>query len=379
MVSSHFFRLKPIVILSITCLLLGACSNQQTHTPSHTAINISSVIPSPYNPENSSTPRLTASIAPSPTTTQLPSPTSTINPHPSLDPEELATKAEITADIATYEAIRATELAIFPHCGPPERISHSPDGKWVAVECLNYETGVYNLDDPSKVWLLPYGKTLGLEIENRTIMGSLKIKHWSSDGRYLYLSPVPCCRDGGCVDYFEGIALLRLDLITGKVSQTLKLGKDSQFYNYSFSPNDTYLAYIRTWLDHPIINIRNMQTGEEQQIPIDGPYSKVGDIVWSPSNSEIIFSTRTGESCENLHYFLVEMEMTDHIQKVLINGSTSHYRPTEWMKNNMIILQEGYADYYYSFNPSTLIINPFLRPTPIPASQLQSSIRDSNP
>ena len=98
-------------------------------------------------------------------------------------------------------------MAILPGCGLPSKRIYSPQGNWVAIVCLEPRTGVYSLEDHTKSYLLDYREILGTG--NEGAFGSLKIVYWSLDERYLYLTPYPCCMDGPCVDYEDGLELIR--------------------------------------------------------------------------------------------------------------------------------------------------------------------------
>jgi hypothetical protein len=169
--------------------------------------------------------------------------------------------------------------------------------------------------------------------------------------------------------YYGVEALIRLDLATGRVTQTLRPGEGFKLYTYSFSDDDHYLAYFRTWLEHPILNIQNLITGEEQHFPLGEQFSEAGSVIWSPDKSRVAFSARTIEDCEHITYYVVMMKLADASQTILFEGPTANYNPyipIEWTSDNEIILDMGYSVGYGSLNIATSEITPFLTPTPSP-------------
>jgi hypothetical protein len=169
--------------------------------------------------------------------------------------------------------------------------------------------------------------------------------------------------DGGCPAYDDGISLVRLDLITGEVTQTLRPGDDYTLYGFSFSEGDTYLAYWRTWIEHPILNIQNLVTGEEQHIPLGEQYSEAGDVVWSLDKSQVVFSARNMDNCENMVFYLVMLDLSDFNQRVLWEGPDVGYLPVEWTEDNHIILHILYSFDYASLDLTTLELIPYPTPT----------------
>jgi WD40 repeat protein len=277
-------------------------------------------------------------------------------------PNQATQEAEAVMETA-WRARNATEMALLPGCDTAIDRSYSPDGNWVAIQCVNPITEIYNLNNPSLVWSLKYNEIFGLEDEYTNQFFYIIPWHWSVDGRYLYLSIHPCCMDGGCPEYYVVAALVRLDLITGEVTQTLRPGEDNMLYGFSFSEGDTYLAYWRTWIEYPVLNIQNLVTGEEQHISLGEQYSEVGDVVWSPDKSQIVFSARNMDYCENMMFYLVMMDLSDLSQRVLWEGPDVGYHPVEWTEDNHIILTALHSSGYVSMDLTTLEIIPYPIPT----------------
>lgn len=193
---------------------------------------------------------------------------------------------------------------------------------------------------------------------------SIKPLHWSADGRYLYLGIRPCCGDGGCPAYGGIESLVRLDLASGEQILILEPEADFRFYTVSFSEDDRYLAYFEKWLDHPIMNLRNLATDEEREIALGQQYTLAGEVVWSPDQDWVVFSARTGEACDNMVYYLVKMRLDDLTQTVLLEGADVTYTPVEWTQDNMLRLYLGWPGAYGVLDMTNLEIT--FNPTPTP-------------
>jgi Tol biopolymer transport system component len=228
---------------------------------------------------------------------------------------------------------------------------------------VNHTTGVYNLNNPSLAWGLQFNNIFPDETPEWAMYTIYPVQ-WTSDERYLYLKVYPCCIDGPCLDYYSGIALIRLDLQTGTVSKILPLGDNEEFYQFTLSPDSTHLAYLLTWLKYPNLNMVNLVTGEEQHIALGEKYDEVFDVIWSPDFTQVVFAARTGEVCENMTHYLVMVDLDNFDQKVLLESTTEEYSPVEWTEDNHIIVSLGYEQGYGLFDFTTSEITPYLTPTP---------------
>jgi len=347
---------KYYFYLILLGILLTACWQPPSVTSTDT------VTPSPVQVTASPT------FIPTPSTTPTRTPTPLRSPLPTYTRRPTITISPLDIELATREAVRATDMAILPGCEWPASREYSPDGTWIVILCDNYLTGIYNLDDPTITWELPYGETYGASYENGWIYGILDPIHWSPDGLYLYLTPRPWGMDGGCPPLnLGGYALLRFSLHTGQISITIPPVDDRQFYGFVFSQDGRFLAYWRVGDVPSNLNIRNLITGEEIYVPLDNQYSDIGFIIWSPDFSRIVFSCRTWYECgvEGELFAVVMVNLNDFYLTVLLEDLDDNYHPVEWV-GDQIILRHGYPRQYEIFDLSTFELRPYPSPMPTP-------------
>lgn len=329
--SSFFFFLFGFSIFISS--ILGACAKKATSP-------IPTQIFTPSATIKSSSPTLPISIIPNFSSTQ------TISSE---------TKNSI---IATVDARATKERSILPDCVIINR-SYSPDGRWLAFECNASGIGIYNLEDNSKVWRLSYDEVFGLKYGVSNSFGRLIPKHWSIDGKYLYFTPFEG-GDGGCVIYNEGKALFRINLLSGEFFEIIAPSQDFSNYNFSFSTDDIYLGLIETWREHPILKLHNLISDTQQEILLGEQYSGAGYVIWSPDNSYIFFSARSGNECDKMTYYLILMSMRSREQKIIMEGVRDEtYQPIQWNDQNHVIMAEWFSEIFYDLDLTTGNIVPY--------------------
>ena len=299
---------------------------------------------------------------PSRTPSYTPTRTATSTPSETYDAAKLATTADEETLSAYWYAYLSTEAARFPDCGSVVDRDFSPNHKWLAMRCLD-ATGVYSLIDDTRPFFMRRGE---YQTDGKPLDGYYFPVHWSGDGRYLYLSFYPQYGDGGCVAYHQGIILQRLDLFTGEITTTLP-GTNWKFYNFAFSQDDRYLSYFQSWLNTPILKILNLTNSEMRRIPIGEQYSGAGNVVWSPDNSYIIFSARTGLECEEMVYYLILLKLDDLSQTIITYGAEAFYRPLHFSDDHQLVVQLGYGnDNYFSIDLGNFVLSPYATSSPMP-------------
>jgi WD40 repeat protein len=160
----------------------------------------------------------------------------------------------------------------------------SSDGRWLLC---NVASGITVIGRDGTRWQFSYNEILGSGLEAITVA-----KSWTTDGKYLYFSPmVPS--DGGVSLGFlnrSAYALFRMDLGTGDVSAIIAgTGDYDAIYAISFSPTGRRLAYCNNG-QHPLqVNILDLQTGTTLTIPVDLIFSQGGNFTWNPDGTRMTF------------------------------------------------------------------------------------------
>ncbi len=230
-------------------------------------------------------------------------------------------------------------MALPPACRFPERRDLSPNGKWVTFVCLGEgNPGEHSLTKVKSIngsaeWKLVYGKTIGTN--KLRSYGNIYPFHWSIDGRYLYLAH---SQDGdGVWSFNNGDGLLRLDLLSGKVTEVLQYA----WYSFSISPKDDLLVYVYNHIDtlgKPLsIRFLNLITGEKKSIEIEPKFLEAGDFIWSPDQMKLIFSAAEGELGDE-QLALLEINLESLGSKILMDTLPKGIVLTEIRSDGAIIL-----------------------------------------
>ena len=120
-------------------------------------------------------------------------------------------------------------------------------------------------------------------------------RRWTADGNYVYLVPIyyPGKSGGNQGIYFyDSNELYRLNLNSGDFE--IVLPHTQWGYSYSLSPDDQYLAYssLNEKSDEKqIVHIRNMYTGAEQAIKLNGNYTLTGAFAWEKDSAKLFFAS----------------------------------------------------------------------------------------
>jgi hypothetical protein len=180
----------------------------------------------------------------------------------------------------------------------PYQILNSPNGEFIA-ELENadshpaFEPQVIKIHDNSGslLWEIPY--------QHETAMvdphPGLRLYGWSKDNAFLYFYYKHSPDGGDRAFWWEGFDLQRINVQTGHIEQVIP-GDPNNFVAFTFSSDETQLAYTRAQDNPSILYIRNLSTGAQKAASVIFPeksYIRVGDIHWSPSGEEIAFQTET--------------------------------------------------------------------------------------
>ena len=119
---------------------------------------------------------------------------------------------------------------------------------------------------------------------------------WSSDSKFLYFEPWTCQHT---TRIFSGMSpvLYSVELDSGNFTETLPiiLSKnltDQNFYEYAFSSDGNFLAYIQPDLPAKLF-VKNMITGEATQFHFNSQFQEAGCIGWAFDEHIFSFSAAT--------------------------------------------------------------------------------------
>lgn len=274
-----------------------------------------------------------------------------------------------TVILPTYEWMEATENVLFPWCGPENRRFYSDSGDWVASRCINRSMGVYNAKDLRKKFYFTFREVYGSKYENGNGDGQIVPIHFSHDEEYYYFT-VYHPGDGGCGNYADYMALFKLNLTTGEITEQVT-PEEKNYYNFSFSSDDKFLAYFTSNLGNPNLYLQDLNNNEKKMISINDVYSDAGFMVWSPDNDQLIFAARSGEDCFDMDYYVVSINLNNFKQKVIIQEKNLAIIPVRWVDFEHILVEANstkeHSDTKYSIlNINSGRLEPVSHPEAIP-------------
>jgi hypothetical protein len=229
--------------------------------------------------------------------TFFPSPYYSPTPTPTFSPDQI-----ISTSQSLYETVSATQTIdiaqemiptqFFVSCSPVDTFlsSLSPNGKWYAAVCGDFESDLYLIvqNSTGKRWELNYSDYLDPATYG-VIPGVLNPEKWSDDGTELFFSTLSGGMDPEgeqCFVFWPHYSLYRLSLETGEVTDIIKPDIQSSFFFFSFSPDEQFLAS-----NHDGMTIVNLSTGASRLLNVNSPYS----FEWSPDGSMLAYSVATCE------------------------------------------------------------------------------------
>lgn len=243
---------------------------------------------------------ISACISQNPISTQRVEPSQTVLPTTVLPTTTLIpqpTKIS-TSTLTPEQIVTATVQALSSGCTLISELS--PDKEWVAIKCGDVKINnddksstalkIVNLDSFQE-WVITYFQIYGVkEIESAGGMsdGTLFVEQWSVDKGYLYIGVMPNVYTE--FEFNRTAALFRLNLKTGETTEILDIEEaQNTFYDYSTSPDERRIAFIKL-LKNPLqVEIKDFDTGKLQSIPLDPRFSTAGSIAWSQDNRNLIF------------------------------------------------------------------------------------------
>ena len=256
-----------------------------------------------------------------PTFTQIP----TFTPVPAFTPLAYPTNDALGALLERFQE------SLFP-----------PRGQWAAyrepngIKVVNAET--------TQVWTLPCEL-----FDECSILFPIK---WSRNGRILYFAPAPTS-SGAPAGIYLFTALAMIEAKSGKWEMLLP--DSDRYYDFTFSPDDEYLAYTQSSGDLPgdpsvTLGILKLKNRKDQQFILNGVFA--GNIVWSPFKPRFVFQIQDPDSGSSIVYFDID---TNTLKYVLKDEQSDLYI-SSWDENNVVALQK--TDWVTHLK-SDWLLNPF--------------------
>lgn len=287
---------KSSLALFLWILFLYACGSPGVNTQSpQTSVPLT--LPPTWTP----VPAATAV----PTFTQFP----TFTPVPAFSPIPYPTHDSLGALLERFQE------TLFP-----------PRGRWAAyreptgIKVVNAET--------TQVWTLP------CELFDECDL--LFPIQWSRNGRILYFAPA-VSDSGAPAGIYLFTALGMIDVRTGKWERLLP--DSDRYYDFTFSPDEDYLAYTQTSGKLPAepsitLGILRLKNKKAQEHRLDGVFA--GNIVWSPFRPRFVFQIQDSDNGSSIVYFDID---TNTLRYVLKDEQSDFYMSL-WDENNLVSLEK---------------------------------------
>jgi len=303
---------KSSLALFLWIIFLSACGSPTANfQPPQTSVPLT--LPPTWTPS----PAATAM----PTFTQIP----TFTPVPAFTPLAYPTNDSLGALLERFQE------SLFP-----------PRGDWAAYREPN-GIKVVNAETTQK-WTLPCEL-----FDECSILFPIK---WSRNGRILYFAPAPTS-SGAPAGIYLFTALAMIEAKSGKWGMLLP--DSDRYYDFTFSPDEEYLAYTQSSGDLPgdpsvTLGILKLKNKKDQQFILNGVYG--GNIVWSPFKPRFVFQIQDPDSGSSIVYFDID---TSTLKYVLKDEQSDLYI-SSWEENNLVKLQK--TDWVTHLK-SDWLLNPF--------------------
>jgi hypothetical protein len=270
---------------------------------------------------------------------------------PTWTPSPAATAIPTFTELATFTPVPAFTPLTYPTNDSLrvlierfQPLVSSPNGQWT-VYVEPGKTRIVNAD-ATRTWTLP------CELFDKC-SAVFPVK-WSRNSQFLYFAPVPSGAEAPA-----GISLLSalamIDMRSGKWE--LLLPDSDRYYDFTFSPDDDYIAYTQSSGELPgnpivtlgIFRIKNRKV--EQQFTLDGVYA--GNIVWSPFKSRLVFQIQDPSTGSSVVFY----DMNTNVLKYVLRDEQSDLILSVWDENNSVSLEKKdwatHLTSYWLLNPYT--------------------------
>lgn len=294
-----------ILILMVTCIVVAACSSNETTTVATSTSTLS------FTPPSTKTPSTTPTFSPT--------------------PDYVATQNFIETDSvnAVVSTVQPVTLAEYS----------SPNGKWrvdvIRYDCIKYSNGDYIgiiAYEQLKLVDLNNGTTKVIDEQRQNCDGigtyGLGGLYWSPNNRYFYYTD---SREGypeTCGNYVVP-TIYRLDTIS---KETILVGGGH------ISPDQTKLAM---WQENEIV-IWDLDKGEVGRGSGLIPNMLNGQISWSPDSQSIAYLQTTFDCAPDYgKVYATRLNLPDLSQSLLFEHEAPGFGWLNWDTSTRITLRDG--------------------------------------
>jgi Tol biopolymer transport system component len=182
-----------------------------------------------------------------------------------------------------------------------------------------------------------------------------------------------CCSDLTW-EFSDGLALHKLDLQTGVISEILTLpGRESltvdqlqQISNaFAFSPDDSGLIYSSPG-EKSVFHFKILKTNEERVFNLGHNYAGIGEYEWSPDGRKVVFVGMT-ENYVRDGFSLFLFKPAEGLITTVLDHDARLLVPYEWKNQNDVTLFSFYLDQpHYDINIASGLVKISATPLPTP-------------
>jgi WD40 repeat protein len=229
----------------------------------------------------------------------------------------------------------------------------SPDGKWVAVPCLDVTSSLY--EDFAYVRIQRLDGTQGWDVSTKDlyhspdmkkwpgsgglVYGPLEIFRWDHTSRYVFLAGLSL-NEGPAYQWLDGFSLYRFDTQIGHLATWLK--ETGIAYSFAFSPDEKTLVYS-TAMDGNLLHIDKIETGISSTITIPGIFIRAVNFRWSPDSTKLVFITLHENWCcdPSSDISLLLLDLANNKITILISHDQRLLYPVEWISDSEFLFRDS--------------------------------------
>ncbi|MCB8945356.1 MAG: hypothetical protein H6658_16535 [Ardenticatenaceae bacterium] len=206
----------------------------------------------------------------------------------------------------------------------------SPDGRWQATASRTEPVVILQSEKFYTSLTVTDGTTIWAPVAEWRSYGlgdvAVAVVRWSADGRYLYYTNTGST--DGCGLFFTGTDLHRLDVSDGTVQTILEDGLTG---NFSLSPDETAVAYLRFNGQGIVAVVQNVASGQaDSVVAAETADGQAGNILWSPDNGRFLFTIAHNPCSDDWTHSIVRVDAADITAVTLIANDPRRFTILEW-------------------------------------------------